>query len=412
FVSDPDADSMTVTIVFWNGTKEHFRTNITGVANNSNNTIVSYTLTRNNTNAFLSGQNWTCAARATDNNDIYTSWVNASVTIQNTAPSFDTIISNLTFYEEVNQLNVTDLDNHFSDANADNLIYTSEVAGGITVSIDSFNNLSYIPSPNWFGTATINITADDGFATNKSNIITLVVTNVAEKIETFVNVLGKSTKLVGIEIIVPSPISMFINDKVVLPIIIRNNKQNVLTNIKLETKSSSEQLITKLKQINIKLLSPGEQITTELEIMSGAVIAEDKYTILLSATTGEGVSDSAEFFVNVADFGAGNRTVILPRLQVAKDLFKSNPQCLELSELLNQAEEAISEKKFSKSESLIENAIKGCKDLLSFEPQKIETPARKSRQNLILLIELLSLLFLTVAFIFYRKRRKINEIPF
>jgi hypothetical protein len=133
---------------------------------------------------------------------------------------------------------------------------------------------------------------------------------------------------------------------------------------------------------------------------------------LLSATTGEGASDAAEFFVNIADFGSGNRAVLLPRLQVAKDMFKSNPQCLELSELLNQAEDAIKDKQFDKSDSLIEGAIKGCNELLAFEPEKIETPARKSKQNMILLVEILSLLILAAGFIIYRKRRKTNELLF
>jgi len=55
---------------------------------------------------------------------------------------------------------------------------------------------------------------------------------------------------------------------------------------------------------------------------------------------------------------------------------------------------------------LIENTIKGCNDLLSFIPEKIETPSRKSRQNLILFIEISSLLVLASMFVLYRKYRK------
>src|SRR3989338_11189805 len=82
FVSDPDADSMTVTIVFWNGTKEHFRTNITSVANATNS---SSTLTQNATNIFTKGENWTAAFRVNDGTTS-SDWVNASITISNTQP--------------------------------------------------------------------------------------------------------------------------------------------------------------------------------------------------------------------------------------------------------------------------------------------------------------------------------------
>ncbi|MEK6937143.1 MAG: Ig-like domain-containing protein, partial [Nanoarchaeota archaeon] len=355
--------------------------------------------------------NWTYSARVYDGLN-FSVWVNSSIhQIINTPPSFDTDISNSTFNEDSDQINVTDIDTYFSDPDSDPLTYSTSISGGVTAVIDSLGNLSYFPSPNWFGTATLNITASDGHSTNKSNIITLTVRDVAETLETLSNVLGKASKLVGIEIVVPSPVSMFINDKVVLPIIIKNDKQITLSNINLQVQSSSEQLITRFKTANIPSLAPGEQVTTDMEITSGPVITEDKYTILLTAITGQGASDSAEFFVNVADYGSGNRTVILPRLQVAKDLFKSNPQCLELSELLSQAEDALDEKQFTKSESLIENAIKGCNDLLSFVPEKIETPVRKSRQNLILFSELLSFMVLTAAFMLYRKRRT-REIQF
>src|SRR3989338_6639262 len=82
FVSDPDADSMTVTIVFWNGTKEHFRTNITSVANATNS---SSTLTQNATNIFTKGENWTAAFRVNDGTSS-SDWVNASIIISNTQP--------------------------------------------------------------------------------------------------------------------------------------------------------------------------------------------------------------------------------------------------------------------------------------------------------------------------------------
>ncbi|MBS3171336.1 PGF-pre-PGF domain-containing protein, partial [Candidatus Woesearchaeota archaeon] len=75
---DTNNDAGIVTLIFYNNSVEHFRTNSSAAGNN---TIASYRLLFNNTNIFTTGENWTCAARATDNNDTYTSWVNSSVFI-------------------------------------------------------------------------------------------------------------------------------------------------------------------------------------------------------------------------------------------------------------------------------------------------------------------------------------------
>ena len=232
--------------------------------------------------------------------------------------------------------------------------------------------------------------ANDGTSTGSSNLIFLTVTDVEEASPTITTVTGKTTKLIGLDIVIPSPVSILVGDKVIFPLIIRNDKNVLLTKVNLKVETSSKELTATLKKTVIPVLNPGQQEIINMEIKSSAVITEDRYGIILSASSAEGASDSAEFFVNVQDFGSANRSVILPRLQAAKELLKNNPTCLELSELLSQAEGALKEKKFEKSKSLIENTIKGCNDLLSFIPEKIETPSRKSRQNLILFIEISS----------------------
>ncbi|MBI2671345.1 DUF853 family protein, partial [Candidatus Woesearchaeota archaeon] len=80
-IIDPDAnDVRTVEIIFYNNSREHFRVNITNVANGTNQ---SYTLVYNNTNNFTSGQTWTAAFRIYDGINL-SEWVNASVVINNT----------------------------------------------------------------------------------------------------------------------------------------------------------------------------------------------------------------------------------------------------------------------------------------------------------------------------------------
>ncbi|MEK6826728.1 MAG: hypothetical protein AABX90_03800, partial [Nanoarchaeota archaeon] len=115
-VQDPDADTLTVEIVFWNGSREHFRNN-KSYANASN---ASYTLTENQTNIFSKGENWTAAFRVYDGINL-SEWVNASIVINNTAPSPLSIIQNSTWPEDTNLTNITDLDTIFNDIDSDNI---------------------------------------------------------------------------------------------------------------------------------------------------------------------------------------------------------------------------------------------------------------------------------------------------
>ena len=76
-IIDPNADLMTVEIVFWNNTKEHFRVNKTNIENNS---YVSYSLLNNATNNFTVNETWVIGFKVFDGN-ISSDWVNASIQI-------------------------------------------------------------------------------------------------------------------------------------------------------------------------------------------------------------------------------------------------------------------------------------------------------------------------------------------
>ena len=102
---DPDNNPGTGTIIWYNNSAEHFRTNISTAGNN---TIISYTLNRNTTNNFSQGQNWTCAGLTNDGTINSANWVNASVLVSNTAPVIY-YVENLTTQSinENDKLNVT-----------------------------------------------------------------------------------------------------------------------------------------------------------------------------------------------------------------------------------------------------------------------------------------------------------------
>ncbi len=139
---DTNNDAGIATIIWYNNSKEHFRTNIS-IANNSNNTIVSYTLTRNNTNAFLRSETWTCAAIVNDG-VINSDWFNASVTIQNIQPNNASPIINPNNPDTNDDLNASSL---ISDSDADlmtaEIVFWNGSREHFRTNITSISNNSY-----------------------------------------------------------------------------------------------------------------------------------------------------------------------------------------------------------------------------------------------------------------------------
>ena len=77
---DSNSDIGTATIIWYNNSIEHFRTDLSSITVSS---IGSYNLLSNSTNSFLANQKWTCAVKVNDGT-VDSSWSNSSVTIQNT----------------------------------------------------------------------------------------------------------------------------------------------------------------------------------------------------------------------------------------------------------------------------------------------------------------------------------------
>ena len=52
-------------------------------------------------------------------------------------------------------------------------------------------------------------------------------------------------------------------------------------------------------------------------------------------------------------------------LKFAKDLFKENPECLELEEVLRNAEDALAEDNLADAALLMNSAVQSCRDLIA-----------------------------------------------
>ena len=70
--------------------------------------------------------------------------------------------------------------------------------------------------------------------------------------------------------------------------------------------------------------------------------------------------------------GQFNKTLIVSRIAFTKDLFKENPECLDLNEVLDEADNALAAEKYGEANELIESAVRSCRDLITSKAEPIE----------------------------------------
>ena len=123
------------------------------------------------------------------------------------------------------------------------------------------------------------------------------------------------------------------------------------------------------------------------------------------------IKDSAKFFINLLEFGFGEKEGVLDRIAVLKNIMEGNPECLELQELLDQANVAMDNQQYNKALSLVEAAIQACKDLVSSLGKELVTePKRNYRDIIIATAETFGALILfTLIYRYYKKRRGKNH---
>ncbi len=124
---------------------------------------------------------WNCEAT---NTDTATAQAASNSVVNIKAPVFSGEISNITIEEDSSSSNAFDLDTYFTSEGT--ISYTVSGNNEINISIDSNNQVTFIPDEDFYGTETIQFTASDSYLSTTSNYVTINITavNDAPKITT------------------------------------------------------------------------------------------------------------------------------------------------------------------------------------------------------------------------------------
>ena len=210
------------------------------------------------------------------------------------------------------------------------------------------------------------------------------------------------TRAASLSIILPSPIALGTNDSVKVPIIIKNIGEVKLNNITLGHELSAEGISISLENYFFESLGINETASTNA-IIASSIADASAASIEAKITAGSitpKTSASATIIIEVIDIYKANKTEVEEKLKFALDLFEQNPECLELKELLGQAEKAAENKEFLKALRLAESAITACRQLVG---KGIKVPAAKKPKAEIKLTlpMLIVILLLVLALLIY-----------
>jgi hypothetical protein len=239
------------------------------------------------------------------------------------------------------------------------------------------------------GLATVVYTAtDSGSLTATSNVVTYTVfyDPVEESVSTSSsssggggggggsNVITKQVKTpdpYSLEILTPKPITIYDNDTVIAPLAIKNNGQLLLSGITLTAKTDANVTLSFLDD-EVVQLQANESFNTSL------IIKDFKYSgtyevFVTASVNSPSFNDSAVFYINSLE-KTSEGSAVNTKITYARDLLTANPECGELVQLVNQAEQAYKLGDGATAEELLRAVSEGCTYLRTQVQKEVHAP--------------------------------------
>ncbi|MCD4759333.1 DNRLRE domain-containing protein [archaeon] len=307
---------------------------------------------------------------------------------------YNQTIPNQTLDVSTNLSNVFDLDDYFYDLDGHSLNYTTTSSPSNTnIAIASDNQVTIVAGAT-AGEDIIIFNATDGLNTTLSNSVKIIVVAAADSPITSGSSGGSSsrTRVASMVINLNSERETYNQGDIFqLPLTVENTGQRVISAIDIISVSNEVGLILSIPNNYIDSLVVGGTFDTILIVDSSNVEA-DTYVITISAAGQTPQVNASSFFV-LDLLGEGGQ--IKEELLMAQDLFQQNPECLELQELVNQAEVLLAEGKYEEARADIALAIESCKNMIRTSTSPFKSPGGFFSLEIVLL----ALTILTVSII-------------
>jgi hypothetical protein len=230
----------------------------------------------------------------------------------------------------------------------------------------------------------------------------------------FGTVVVDSPEKTSLDIAIPPELKLFTLDNVTTTLMINNTGKRVLSQISLVSYVNGSPLMLNLLKNKIETLELNQVEYVNMTITSFGQPGEFKALIWANITFPK-LLKLFELKIKVVERELSNKTYIKARLGFARNLLLENPECIELSELIGNAEIALNNTDYEKARSLTDSFIVRCKEMVGPEGKVTGPPKRApSRIGRILIyvgssMALLGILVVASILIIRKFRKKTAE---
>jgi hypothetical protein len=353
-----------------------------------------------------------------------------NVTNKNRSPYQEFQIANQTWNMNTENTNIQmtyyfkDYDNQNTDhcneskllTNDDNnFTYTIADGGHLTSYIDNSSSTVHItPTQGWYGNTWIIFNVSDGAYTITSNNVSLNVTYVESEQQQqqtggassgSTTITDTKTAALSVSILPFEYLASY--NKTIVPIKLKNTGQVALNSILLSLDMEKTiDIVAQLNKTNISQLVVGAEESVKITITSYNLTKESYEIRFLAHASSPTLNQTSVIYLKT---NPKNRTEVEEKLRLVKDLFEENPECLDLWEMISDAEKELNRENLVRAKELTDLAVKNCMDLINYESTPIQQtiPGKEEIDyNQLINVFLLLSLFSVVAYYIVSGRHK------
>jgi hypothetical protein len=268
-------------------------------------------------------------------------------------------------WQSQTSITAVDLDNHFADDYGEVLEFTYLGATKIDVEIDPVTHeVTLTPVGGWYGTDWIVFVANDSILTNVSNNVTLIVEYKPPEVRPSPSTSYPSPRLASLDIIVPEIITIEAGHSSMAKVILHNDGQYDLMDVNLTTFTNETNISLQLQETFYEAISVGSSVTTWLNITVGELDVNLTYIVqVLADVFYPSIEESASITIKPL---RTNKTEMIVKIVLVKDMFEENPECMELFWLIIEAEQSLDRGDIAEARRLTQLAIDNCQDMIDY----------------------------------------------
>jgi len=192
-----------------------------------------------------------------------------------------------------------------------------------------------------------------------------------------------------LKIIIPEAVTTYANRTAKIPVTLKNTWNDTLTGIRVNASVNNDSINVTLRLSNTEFPEIKKGENESLTLYIEGYREDSPYEVTITATVDDPeYTDSATVMINSMEQRSEGEDVE-SKVVFARDLLNDNPECQELNELLDKAEEERQRGNIQEAVKLINTVVNGCKYLINQEkiaeeeqPKMFYTFLTTARRNL------------------------------